>query len=252
MEELFLRGAKFPEEEQERLGYAFSLSALKGLDRVDFSAPVTFFAGENGAGKSTLLEALAVALGLNPEGGSLNYLFSTRGTHSSLGEHLRLIRGSRRPRSGFFLRAESFYNVATKLEEYDGGLGDLLEQYGGSLHKKSHGESFLALVQNRFKTGIYLLDEPEAALSPTRQLALLCEMERLVKNGSQLIVATHSPLLMAFPGAEILWLDENGVTPKQWRETENYLVTRRFLTDPERMLRELGIGEGLEKTEELW
>lgn len=251
MKELFLREAVFPPM-GERRGYPFSIPALKNVDKIIFSAPVTFLAGENGAGKSTLLEALAVALGLNPEGGSQNFLFSTRDTHSALGESIRLVRGARRPRDGFFLRAESFYNTATKLEEYDDGMGDLLARYGGSPHERSHGEAFLGLVQRRFRDGIYLMDEPEAALSPSRQLSLLCELDRLARGGSQMVVATHSPILMALPGAKILWLDEMGIAPRRWEETVHYQVTRRFLCRPEQMLRKLGFPAGMEKGEKLW
>lgn len=242
MKELYLREAIFPPADRAE-AYPFPVPALQRAGRVSFTVPVTFLAGENGAGKSTFLEGLAAALGINPEGGSRNHLFSGRGAPAAFGEGLRLVRGPRRPRDSFFLRAESFYNTATRIGEYDGGLGDLLAQYGGDLHQKSHGESFLALIQNRFGEGLYLLDEPEAALSPARQLALLCELDRLAGNGSQLIIATHSPILMAFPGAEILWMDETGIVLKQWQETEHYQLTRRFLCAPEEMLRRLGLGE---------
>ena len=208
-----------------------------------FDRPVTFLVGENGAGKSTLLEAVAVACGFNPEGGSRNFTFSTNPTHSDLGACLTPAR-RRYPRDGYFLRAESFYNVATNIDELDAipCLGPpLIDSYGGvSLHRQSHGESFLALVQERFRgEGLYLLDEPEAALSPARLLTLLGEMDRLVKADSQFVVATHSPILMAFPGARIYLLDQAGIRPVEYRETEHYQLTRRFLDDPERMLRYL-------------
>ena len=210
---------------------------------LDFDRPVTFLVGENGTGKSTLLEAVAVACGFNPEGGTRNFSFSTRATHSVLGEYLTPVR-KRYPRDGFFLRAESFYNVATNIDELDEAPSfspRLIDSYGGvSLHKQSHGESFLALVQNRFGgEGLYLLDEPEAALSPSRLLTLLGEMDQLVKRDSQLIVATHSPILMAFPGARIYELSGEGIRPVEYRETEHYQLTKRFLDDPERMLRYL-------------
>ena len=233
MKELFLREAVFPPM-GERRGYPFSIPALKNVDKIIFSAPVTFLAGDNGAGKSTLLEALAVALGLNPEGGSQNFLFSTRDTHSALGESIRLVRGARRPRNGFFLRAESFYNAASYIDTLD----EIPSVYGGSLHEKSHGESFLALVQNRFRGhGLYLLDEPEAALSPMRLLTLMGEIDRLTEAGSQFIISTHSPILMAFPGAEVLEITGAGIRPVPYRETEHFTVTRSFLENPERMLR---------------
>ncbi len=208
-----------------------------------FDCPVTFLVGENGTGKSTLLEAIAVACGFNPEGGTRNFNFSTRATHSVLGEYLTPVRKGY-PRDGFFLRAESFYNVATNIDEMDetpASAPRLIASYGGaSLHSRSHGESFLALVQNRFGgEGLYLLDEPEAALSPSRLLTLLGEMDQLVKRDSQLIVATHSPILMAFPNARLYELSGEGVRAAAYRETEHYLLTKRFLDDPERMLRYL-------------
>ena len=209
--------------------------------RLALDAPVTFLVGENGSGKSTLLEAMAVACGFNAEGGSRSFTFSTRRTHSILGEYLTVAR-RRYPRDGFFLRAESFYNVASHVDDLDDGAGDLLSAYGGkSLHSQSHGESFLSLVQNRFfGGGLYLLDEPEAALSPTRQLTLLGELHRLTaEEASQFVIATHSPILMAFPGARIYVLEEEGIRTAAYRETEHYQLTRRFLEDPERMLRYL-------------
>lgn len=210
---------------------------------LEFDRPVTFLVGENGTGKSTLLEGIAVACGFNPEGGTRNFSFSTRATHSVLGEYLTPAR-KRYPKDGFFLRAESFYNVATNIDELDEAPGfapRLIDSYGGvSLHKQSHGESFLALVQNRFGgEGLYLLDEPEAALSPSRLLTLMGEMDQLVKRDSQFIVATHSPILMAFPKARIYELSEKGVRAVEYRETEHYQLTKRFLDDPERMLRYL-------------
>lgn len=203
-------------------------------------ADVTILVGENGTGKSTLLEAIAVACGFNPEGGSRNFRFSTNDTHSALHECLTVVRRAY-PKDGYFLRAESLYNVATNMEELDrhrGCLPPLVDSYGGkSLHHQSHGESFLALVQNRLGgNGLYLFDEPEAALSPMRQMTLLSEIDRLVKADSQLIIATHSPILMAYPGACILELCENGIRRVDWRETEHYQVTKRFLDNPERML----------------
>lgn len=208
-----------------------------------FDASVTILVGENGTGKSTLLEAIAVACGFNPEGGSRNFQFSTNDTHSALHESLRVVRRAF-PKDGYFLRAESLYNVATNLEQLDRQPAfsrKLTESYGGrSLHKQSHGESFLALVQNRLGgNGLYLFDEPEAALSPMRQLTLLAEIDRLVKANSQLIIATHSPILMAYPGAQILELSAEGIRAVDWRETEHYQITKRFLDDPARMLRYL-------------
>lgn len=215
----------------------------RGREGLPFDADVTFLVGENGSGKSTLLEGIAVACGFNAEGGTRNFRFATEVTHSSLGEILTVARG-RYPRDGFFLRAESFYNVASNIDDMDEGPsfgGRVIDSYGGvSLHKQSHGESFLSLVQNRFGGhGLYLLDEPEAALSPARLLTLLGQIHALVDDDSQFIIATHSPILMAYPEARIYQLSEDGITPTAYRETEHYCLTRRFLEDPERMLRYL-------------
>lgn len=234
-------GGSFARED----AYLEGIPAIAGLGLLELHQPVTFLVGENGSGKSTLLEAVALALGFNPEGGSRNFAFSTRNTHSGLHNYLRLHRGPYRPKDGFFLRAESFYNTATEVERLaESGLSspsDFLQGYGGkSLHHQSHGESFLSLVHNRFwGEGIYLLDEPEAALSPARQLTLLAELHRLVQAGSQLVIATHSPLLMAYPQGEILLLGEGPIRPVEYRETEHYQITKSFLDSPERMLRVL-------------
>ena len=222
--------------------YLGDIPAIAGLGLLELHAPVTFLVGENGTGKSTLLEAVALALGFNPEGGSRNFSFSTRDTHSGLYNYLRLHRGPYRPKDGFFLRAESFYNAASEIDRLAGsapGGQRYLAGYGGkSLHHQSHGESFLSLVHNRFRgQGIYLLDEPEAALSPARQLTLLAEIHRLVEAGSQLLIATHSPILMAYPKGEILLLGDGPIHPVDYRETEHYQITKDFLDHPERMLR---------------
>ena len=224
--------------------YPFNLPAVRTLDRLDFHPKVTFFIGENGSGKSTLLEAIAVALGFNAEGGSKNFQFSTRRSHSVLHEHLRIAKGFKRPRTGFFLRAESFFNVATEIEQLDAepGLGaPVIQSYGGhSLHEQSHGESFLTLLMERFHgQGLYILDEPEAALSPQRQLAVLSRIHDLVNEGSQFLIATHSPLLMAYPEACIYQCGTDGVAPVAYEDTEHVRVTRDFLADPQRMLRGL-------------
>ena len=195
--------------------YPFSIPAVRGLSEIKFAKEVTILVGENGSGKSTLLEAIAVALGFNAEGGTVNFQFQTRETHSELHKYLRLARSFKRYRDGFFLRAESFYNVATNIDEIDesGGGRPLIQSYGGkSLHHQSHGESFLALMLNRFGgNGLYLLDEPEAALSPTRQMTVLSRMFQLIRQKSQFIIATHSPILMAYPGALIYQISETGI-----------------------------------------
>lgn len=224
--------------------YPFALPAIRDFDHIELHPQVTFFVGENGSGKSTLLEAIAVALGFNAEGGSRNFSFSTRASHSELHEYLRIAKGIRRPRTGYFLRAESFFNVATEIERLDQepGFGPpVIASYGGrSLHEQSHGEAFLALITERFQgEGLYILDEPEAALSPARQLAVISHLHDLVRDGSQFLIATHSPILMAYPQAWIYQCSANGVVRVAYEETEHYQITRDFLVDPERMLRVL-------------
>lgn len=222
-------------------GYLFDIPAFSRLDTLELHSPVSFLVGENGSGKSTLLEAVAVAWGFNAEGGSMNFRFSSLPTHSGLYRGLRLGKGPVRPKDGFFLRAESFYNVATEVERLEEITPGMYDSYGGkSLHQQSHGESFLSLVLHRFwGKGLYLLDEPEAALSPARQLTLLSRMGELVRDGSQFLIATHSPILMAYPGADIFLLDREGIRATAYEETEHYIVTKAFLQNPQRMLREL-------------
>jgi predicted ATPase len=208
---------------------------------LSFDKPVTFFVGENGTGKSTLLEAIAVAAGFNPEGGTRNFHFSTRATHSDLHQYITLSR-SAHPKDGFFFRAESFYNAATYIDELDAlpaAAPPISVSYGGkSLHHQSHGESFLSLVENRFGGfGLYLLDEPESALSPTGLMRLLIQLRRLEEQKSQFLIATHSPILMAYPGAQVLLLSEEGIHPVDYRETDHYRLTRRFLEHPEEISR---------------
>lgn len=217
--------------------YPFTIPAFKKLQSIAFSPKVTFIIGENGAGKSTLVEAVAVVLGLNPEGGSRNFHFSTRASHSELWRRLLVVRSWSRPRDQYFLRAESFFNVATEIESLDREREGLpvINAYGGvSLHAQSHGESVLALVRNRFRgNGLYLLDEPEAALSPARQLAMLRRIHELTTLDSQFIIATHSPILLAYPGALILTLDDNGCHETPYMDTQHYRVMRDFLDDPD-------------------
>jgi predicted ATPase len=217
--------------------YPFSLAAVQGLDDLALHPAVTFFVGENGSGKSTLLEAIAVAWGFNPEGGTKNFRFSTRGSHSVLHEYVRLIKGVTRPRDGFFLRAESLFNVASEIEALDrepAPSPPIIDSYGGrSLHEQSHGESFFAVMTQRFGgQGFYVLDEPEAALSPSRQLAMLVRIHELVGRQSQFVIATHSPMLMAYPDAWIYRISPTGLQRVRLEDTEHYAVARRFLNDP--------------------
>lgn len=218
--------------------YPFSLNILSDFERLKFDPKVTFFVGENGSGKSTLLEAIAFHIGLNPEGGTRNTLFSTADTHSELFEYTRLIRSHRYPKDSYFLRAESFYNLASYMDD---GRQDFLWTYGGkSLHEQSHGESFMATMTNKLRgAGIYLFDEPEAALSPSRQLAALAAFHKLVNLESQLIIATHSPILMAYPGALIYHFSENGIEPIDYKDTEHFTITKEFLNKPDKMIRYL-------------
>lgn len=231
----YLRSVVLREQPQNDL-YLNDIPAVQQLIRVghlDFPKPVTVFVGENGTGKSTILEAIAIAMGFNAEGGGREHRFSTQDSHSELWRLLSTIK-TVTPDDGFFLRAESFYNTSSYIDQSGSRLG----RYGyRPLHTRSHGEAFLALVQNRFEGhGLYLLDEPEAALSPQRLLSLLVAMHDLVELNSQFIVATHSPIVMAFPGAEIKLFDENGIHTVDYRETDHYQITKQFINDPDRML----------------
>jgi predicted ATPase len=221
--------------------FPFTIPAISGLQELEIDQPVTFFVGENGSGKSTLMEAVAVCLGLNAEGGSRNFRFSTREQNSDIARLLRLSRSPRRIANSYFLRAESYFNVATHIESLDlepGPGARITPAYGGrSLHEQSHGESFFALFMNRLKgNGLYLLDEPEAALSPKRQLAFLSRLHELVGQGSQFLIATHSPIILAYPDATIFRLDDGPPRRVAYHETEHYSVTRDFLTRTDRML----------------
>ena len=222
--------------------YPFSLPVVRNLDVLKFHPKVTFLVGENGSGKSTLLEAIAVSFGFNPEGGTKNFTFSTRDSHSDLHKFLRLGKGFKRPADGFFLRAESFFNLGTEIEALDRepAFGPpIINAYGGrSLHEQSHGESFLALLMHRFGgNGFYVLDEPEAALSPQRQLAVLARIHELANAGSQFIIATHSPLLMMYPDAFLYSCTEAGLQLTGAEETLHYQVMRDFFRDPHKLMR---------------
>jgi len=213
--------------------YPFCIPAIERLDRLDLSDPVTFFVGENGSGKSTLIEAIAICAGFNPEGGTRNFQSRHRPSESSLQDCIRLTRGTRREKGGFFLRAETMFNVSTEAEEY--------RSYGwADLHEMSHGEAFLWVAVNRFRDqGLFILDEPEAALSPQRQLSLLVRIRQLVQSGSQFVISTHSPILLAYPASTIYQLDRAGIRQTSYEETDQYAVTRAFLQDPAGRIRKL-------------
>jgi predicted ATPase len=215
--------------------YPFNVEAFRGGIDLELRRNVTFFVGENGSGKSTLLEGVASCCGFNPEGGGRDHLFQTRAEAAALAEALRL---SWLPKvtDGFFMRAESFFNLATYLDEVS-----TLERYGGtSLHRQSHGESFLSLFANRFDRGIYLLDEPEAALSPRRQLSFLKIIHDLEADGrAQFLIASHSPILLAYPGSTVLSLDGGGIREVEYRDTDHYNITKEFLDSPERFFKHL-------------
>jgi len=244
----FVRALRLEREEvPDFVEYPFAIPAIRGLERLELHPAVTFLVGENGGGKSTLLEAIAVRWGLNPEGGSRNFRFETRATHSPLYHYLRLEKSGRRASDAYFLRAESFYNVATEIErlDQDYGLGPPIgPAYGNQrLHDQSHGQAFLAMLMNRLHgDGFYLFDEPEAALSPQRQMSVLTLMDDLVSRGSQLVIATHSPILLAYPRATIYEFGEAGIRRLAYTETEPYRVTRDFLNRHEQMVRIL-LGE---------
>lgn len=212
--------------------YPFSVPAVKNLGTLEFHPDVTFFVGENGTGKSTLMEALALLERYNPEGGTRNSLFATHETHSVLHEYLKASKSYKMPKDGYFLRSETFYNFATYIDEVD-----YAASYGGSLHTQSHGESILSLLTHKFRgNGLYLLDEPEAALSPSRQLSALAVIHRLVRRDSQFIIATHSPMLMAYPGARIYLFSDSEIRETAYEETEHYQIARDFFRSREQML----------------
>ncbi|MBU8568657.1 AAA family ATPase [Virgibacillus pantothenticus] len=221
--------------------FPFDLPIMKNFTGIAFHPNVTYIIGENGMGKSTLLEAIAIGLGFNPEGGTRNFNFSSYDSHSPLDQYVRIARGTNQPKDHFFFRAESFYNVATNIEELDaaGSIGrKIIDSYGGtSLHKQSHGEAFFAAFMHRFQGhGLYILDEPESALSPLRQLSMLRRIHDLVEEGSQFVISTHSPILMAYPNAYILELTEEGMQETVLEQTSHYKVMEQFFENKERML----------------
>jgi len=231
-----IRASFRPDAQIDYDAYPFSIPAVRDVGQFDFHPNVTFFVGENGSGKSTVLEGLALALGFGSEGGTRNVRLQTTPSVSSLHEVLRLARGVPKPKDGYFLRAESFFNLATYMDETG-----YLQGYGGqSLHRQSHGESFMAVLLHKLRgDGIYLMDEPEAALSPTRQLAALGAIHNLVEDASQFIIATHSPILLAYPHARILQFDRSGISEVAFEDTEHFAVTKDFLNHYPHRLRRL-------------
>ncbi|MFJ6413859.1 AAA family ATPase [Terribacillus sp. AE2B 122] len=234
---MFLKRVKLLQENSYNSNaYPFSIPALQQLNELDFKKPVTFFVGENGSGKSTLMEAIADLCGFNTAGGGRNNTYDLEASEAALSDHIRL---SWLPKvtKGFFLRAESFYHFASHIDD----IGSIQAYGGKSLHHQSHGEAFLSLFQNRFGgKAIYLLDEPEAALSPQRQLTFLRIIHDLEKTGEvQFIIATHSPILLGYPGAEILHFSEEGIRSVDYEETEHYQITRGFLENREGYLKHL-------------
>ena len=233
---VMMKNKDFSKEEK----YLSKIKIINNLSKINFNKPVTFFVGENGIGKSTLLEAIAVAYGFNAEGGSKNFNFNSKETHSSLYKYLTIVKNVKRPKDGFFLRSESFYNLATEIERLD-EIFPLFSAYGEkSLHDQSHGEGIMSIILNRFNgNGIYILDEPEAALSPSKICSLIVRIDQLVKNDSQFIIATHSPLLIAYPNSEVFVFNENEIKLTPFEETEHYNLTKYFNNNPNSMIKRL-------------
>jgi len=236
-----IQGVSIDWNKIEKDSYLRKIEAIKGLDYLSFNKNITIFVGENGSGKSTMLEAIAISYGFNPEGGTRNYNFSTYDSHSELCNAITLSKGFKKPSWSYFLRAESFYNVATAEEIYSRQDPRGRQEH---FHEHSHGESFLQLVQSNFKSnGLYLLDEPEAALSPQRQLSLLLEIGNFAKEDAQFIIVSHSPIILGIPGAEILSFDDGRIHPIEYEETDSYQVTKMFIENKDQLLKRLGLLE---------
>ena len=235
MNDLFIQGLTIDWNRVRPYNYVRQIPAISGIDTFTFHKPITFFVGENGSGKSTLLEAIAVAYGFNAEGGTKNYSFSTYNSHSELCEAMTISKGYRRPKFGYFLRAESFYNVATKEIDYSDD-----DHPSKGYHQKSHGESFLAIAQDYMGAdGVYIFDEPEAALSPQRQLTLLINIYRCAQEGAQFIIVSHSPILLGMPDAEIFSFDNGTIHPCQYEDTDSYVITKTFVNNRQHYLNQL-------------
>ncbi|MBE6307762.1 MAG: ATP-binding cassette domain-containing protein [Bacteroidales bacterium] len=223
----------------ERLEYPYNIPAIRNLNEFEFNNNVTFIIGENGTGKSTLIEAIAIRAGFNPEGGSLFLNYQTQNTHSTLYRDIKLTRGTIRNKDGYFLRAESFYNIATEIDRITDGF-KLLKNYGGALHKRSHGEGFLGVVLNRLSgNGLYIFDEPESGLSLSSIFKLIVKIKELEKNNSQFIIATHSPILLAYPGAEIYKITNYGLELTNYENTEQFCFTKYFILNYNKIINEL-------------
>lgn len=235
MNNLFINEIRINWNQIDEYSYLKKIESISSINELQFTSPITFLVGESGSGKSTLLEAIAIAAGFNPEGGSKNYRFSTHDSHSELYNALQLVRGYRKEKWGYFLRAESFYNVASKEEEYVDS-----KHPSAKYHEQSHGESFLKLTKKTVTpNGLYLLDEPEAALSPQRQLSLLIEISECAKNGSQFIIVTHSPILLGIPNANIYTFDNGPIHSCSYEETNSYQVMKMFINNKDDLLRRL-------------
>ena len=241
---IFLKGIRLKAKEgTDRNHYPFNIPALRDFKELPFESPVTFFVGENGMGKSTLIEAIAIAMNFNPEGGTANFKFSTSDSHSELFDYLTPIRGAKRNRDGFFLRAESFYNTISYMDTVNDAGKNIYDYYGGKrLHEVSHGEGFMNMLNHRCRgNSFFIFDEPEAALSPFSQIKMLVRMHQLVTEDSQFIVSTHSPILMAYPGATIYQLTENGISQIDYDKTEHYMLMKYFLNNTNQYLKDIGI-----------
>ena len=241
---IFLKGIRLSSEEEiDRKQYPFNIPALRGFKELSFESPVTVFVGENGMGKSTLIEAIAISMNFNPEGGTANFNFSTSDSHSELCNHLITIRGVKRNRDGFFLRAESFYNAISYMDTVNDTGRNIYDYYGGKrLHEVSHGEGFLNMLNHRCRgNSFFIFDEPEAALSPFSQIKMIARMHQLVTEDSQFVISTHSPILMAYPGATIYQFTENGLHKTEYDKTEHYMLMKYFLNNTNQYLNKIGI-----------
>lgn len=238
MTDLFISGVKLLDNPSDE--YPYNISAVKALANISFTSPVTFFVGENGMGKSTIIEGLAIAAGFSAEGGTKNYHYSTEDSSSKLGKEITLVRGIRREKYGYFLRAESFYTTANYAEKGTfGAAGPIPILFDGKrIHEQSHGEAFISIT-NSFRPGLFIFDEPESALSPTKQLELMQQMHKLVKQDSQFIISTHSPILLAYPGAEIYQLSKNKTERVDFNDVHHVKMYREFLNDPSNSVNDL-------------